>query len=388
MNSKLNKKIKLLRVVTQAEVVPWHLKNFIDRSENDYELFITGNGVSRFKDDYPYVTFVDNQILRKTSIYFDIISLVKLIILCTKIRPKIIHSIMPKAGLLSSIAGFITFVPIRIHTFTGQVWATKIGISRKFYKFIDKMVFNMTTVCLTDSPSQSEFLAKNGFLEYGNPIQYLGKGSLSGVNLDKFDISIVNQKNILRSELGIGENDFVYVFLARKSIIKGIKELFESFDKIAYLPNVRLLFIGPDESEGQLDALLIKFANITDKIISLDIVKDHQRYLAISDVLCLPSSSEGFGSIVIEAAALGVPSIGFDIVGLLDSIEHNYSGILVPFKNVDKFAEAMISLYNNTEKLKIMKSNSRKRVLKYFSADAVYSFQNKFYKTLINKNIE
>ena len=385
MYNKQNKKIKLLRVVTQSEVVPWHLKNFIDRSGKDYELFITGNGVSRFKFDYPYVTFVDNQILRKTSIYFDIISLIKLIVLCVKIRPKIIHSIMPKAGLLASIAGFITFAPIRIHTFTGQVWATKTGASREFYKFIDKVIFNLTTVCLTDSPSQSDFLAKNGFLVHGDPIQYLGKGSLSGVDLDKFDISIVNQKKKIRNDLGIGENDFVYVFLARKSITKGIKELIESFDKIAYLPNVKLLFIGPDESEGQLDSLLVKFANITDKIISFDIVKDHQRYLAISDVLCLPSSSEGFGSIVIEAAALGVPSIGFDIFGLSDSIEHNYSGILVPFKNVDKFAEAMISLYNDTGKLEKMKVYTRERVVKYFSADSVYYFQKQFYETLINK---
>ena len=175
------------------------------------------------------------------------------------------------------------------------------------------------------------------------------------------------------------------MFLARKSITKGIKELIESFDKIAYLPNVKLLFIGPDESEGQLDSLLVKFANITDKIISFDIVKDHQRYLAISDVLCLPSSSEGFGSIVIEAAALGVPSIGFDIFGLSDSIEHNYSGILVPFKNVDKFAEAMISLYNDTGKLEKMKVYTRERVVKYFSADSVYYFQKQFYETLINK---
>ena len=383
MSAKFNKKIRLLRVVTQAEVVPWHLKNFIDRSEHDYELFITGNGVSRFKDDYPYVTFIDNKILRKTSVYYDIKALVKLTITCIKIKPKIIHSIMPKAGLLASIAGLISFVPIRVHTFTGQVWTTKNGVSRDFYRFIDKLVFKLTTVCLTDSPSQSNYLAKNGFLVDDRPIKYLGKGSLSGVNLDKFDLSIVKGRNILRLQLGIEENDFVYVFLARKSITKGIKELIESFAKVAFLPNVKLLFIGPDESNGYLAELLLKHETIANKIISLDIVKDHENYLAVSDILCLPSSSEGFGSIVIEAAALGIPSIGFDIVGLADSIEHDYSGILVPFKDVDKFSEAMINLYQDKERLEKLKFNARKRVLKYFSADAVYSFQSKFYKTLL-----
>lgn len=380
---KPNQKIKLLRVVTQAEVVPWHLKNFIDRSENDYELFITGNGVSRFKDDYPYVTFIDNEILRKTSVYYDIKALIKLTITCIRIKPEIIHSIMPKAGFLASIAGCLTFVPIRVHTFTGQVWATKNGISRSFYKFMDRLVFKLTTICLTDSPSQSNYLAENGFLVDGKPIQYLGKGSLSGVNLNKFDLNIVNKRNALRTELGIGENDFVYVFLARKSIVKGIKELIESFAKVTFLPNVKLLFIGPDESNGLLEELLLKHSDIEEKIVSLDIVQNHEKYLAISDVLCLPSSSEGFGSIVIEAAALGVPSIGFDIVGLSDSIENGFSGILVPFKDVDKFSEAMIGLYKDADKLKKMKINARERVLKFFSADAVYDFQKQFYESLL-----
>jgi glycosyltransferase involved in cell wall biosynthesis len=87
--------------------------------------------------------------------------------------------------------------------------------------------------------------------------------------LDRFDLSIVKERNILRLQLGIGENDFVFIFLARKTIIKGIKELIESFAKVAFLPNIKLLFIGPDESNGYLAELLLKHENILNKIISL-----------------------------------------------------------------------------------------------------------------------
>lgn len=385
MKVNVAEKIKLFRIVTQAEVVPWHLKNFIDRSESDYQLFVIGDNVTKFKNDYPFVTFIDVKILRKTSLFYDFKALFNLIILCIKIRPHIIHSIMPKAGLLASLGGALSFVPIRIHTFTGQVWATKKGGARKFYKLMDKLILKLNTACLTDSPSQSDFLADNGFVKNGSPIKYLGKGSLSGVNLDIFDVNIVKERNVLRGELGISESDFVYVFLARKSIVKGIRELIESFANVAYLPNVKLLFIGPDESDGVLDLLLAQNQNILDRIVSLDIVKNHEKYLAISDVLCLPSSSEGFGTIVVEAAALGIPSIGFDIVGLSDSIENGYSGILVPFKDTNKFSEAMIDLYKNKEHLTELKINARKRVAKYFSADVIYSFQNDFYKLLLKK---
>lgn len=383
MKSKIDRKIKLLRVITQSEVVPWHLKNFIERSENDYDLFIVGENVSKYKVDYPYVIFIDCVICRKASLYSDFKALIHLIIICIKVRPQIVHSIMPKAGFLTSIAALVTFIPIRIHTFTGQVWSTRIGFSRFFYKLMDRLVLKLTTRCLTDSPSQSLFLARNGFLEKGKPIECLGKGSLSGVDLGRFNVDIVNNSYFLKKELGIAQDDFVYIFLARKTIVKGIKELFESFSKITFLPNIKLLFIGPDESEGYLDELYIKYANICDKIISIDMVNRHEEYLAISDVLCLPSSSEGFGSIVIEAAALGVPTIGFEIVGLVDSIENNSTGILIPFKDVDKFADAMISLYKDRVKLREMKFNSKERAIKYFSAEVLYSLQNQFYKTLL-----
>lgn len=376
-------KIKLLRVVTQAEVIPWHLKNFIDRSKDDFDLYVVGYGVSRYSENYIYVTFIDCEIERKTSLFKDFKALLNLILICYKIKPQIMHSIMPKAGLLSAIAGFITFTPIRIHTFTGQVWSTKTGISKYILKFIDKFILILNTDCLTDSPSQSMYLKDNGFLSKGRLIKYLGKGSLSGVDLNRFNIEIVKNRNVLRKKLGVNENDFVFIFLARKSVVKGIIELFESFSIVANIPNVKLLFIGPDESNGVLKDLYVKHNNILNKIISLDIVKNHEEYLAISDVLCLPSSSEGFGSIVIEAAALGVPSIGFDIVGLSDSIEQNFSGVLVPFKDVGRFSEAMIQLYQDTEKLETFKINARERVIQYFSADAVYSFQSQFYRSLL-----
>ena len=71
MEDKLNRKIKLLRVVTQSEVVPWHLKNFIERSEKDYDLYIVGDEVTRFNKDYPSAKFINVKILRKTSIFYD-----------------------------------------------------------------------------------------------------------------------------------------------------------------------------------------------------------------------------------------------------------------------------------------------------------------------------
>ncbi len=97
---------------------------------------------------------------------------------------------MPKAGLLSAFAGLIGFVPKRVHTFTEQVWLDKTGFSRKFYIFVDKLIVLLCSKCLTDSPSQSKLLAENGVTDKGKPLAYLGQGSLSGVDLSKFNLDL------------------------------------------------------------------------------------------------------------------------------------------------------------------------------------------------------
>lgn len=386
---KNGKRIKILRVITQAEVVVWHLKNFIDRSNDDYDLYIAGNNVSVYSEQYPDVNFIDVKILRKISFVQDIRAFMHIVRLCMKLKPQIVHSIMPKAGLIASLASFVTFVPVRMHTFTGQVWSGSKGYKKFFYILIDKFIVLISTACLTDSPSQSAFLASHGIVKNGEPLKCAGKGSLSGVDLSRFDIKLVDEiRDSFRESLGIGKNDFVYIFLARKSITKGIKELFEAFSQIADIPNVKLLFIGPDESDGYLDHLYAQYDHLISKVISLDKVSAHEKYLAISDVLCLPSSSEGFGSIVIEAAAMGVPAVGFDIVGLVDSIADGYSGLLVELLNVGEFSKAMRYLHDNSEKLAEMRINARTRILDSFSADVIYGFQKQFYmKLLLEKNL-
>lgn len=381
----MNKKIKLLRVVTQAEVVPWHLKNFIVRAFEDYDLYITGNGVSKYKDDYPYVRFIDNDIHRKISFFYDLKALFKLIKTCREIKPQIIHSIMPKSGLIAAIAGKIVSVPVRIHTYTGQVWSTKTGVSRKILSLIDKVALVLNTACLTDSPSQSAFLEENGFSKNNKPIPFLNKGSLTGVDLKLYDANLVNNRKELRKKLGIEEGDFVFGFFARKSISKGIEFLLESFANIAEEKNFKLLMVGVDESNGRLAELLKKFNNIEKQIINLDQAPKHEEYLSIIDVLCSPSSSEGFGSIVIEAAAMGIPTVGFKVLGLIDSVVDNHSGLLVPYGDVPKYSEAMRLLFDEKLEFSLMRDYAKERIIKHFSADVMYACQNEFYKKLLIK---
>jgi glycosyltransferase involved in cell wall biosynthesis len=378
-------KLKVVRVVTASYVVPWHLANTLRRMPGDFEVTVVGQGVSSNKDAYPAIKWVDIDLDRKISVIADLNSLWSLCRFFIIHKPDIVHSIMPKAGLLSALAGFICRVPIRIHTFTGQIWVNKNPAARFFLYVLDRSINALNTVCLTDSPTQSRFLHQHNISNHGEPLPVLGKGSLSGVEISRFDYpGQIARSEQLRAELGIRKQDFVFAFVARKSCDKGAIDMVMAFSRVVNShPEARLLFVGPDESGGELLALKITTPALFKNVIDIGRVHNHELYLSISNVLCLPSYREGFGSIVIDAGAAGVPTIGSNIVGLIDSIEDGKTGILFPAGDMDKLVQAMLSMMENQQYCKEMGVAARRRVETYFMADKMYASLKDFYLSLL-----
>jgi glycosyltransferase involved in cell wall biosynthesis len=255
------------------------------------------------------------------------------------------------------------------------VWATKQSRWRLVLYAFDKFVTTLNTLCLTDSPSQSQFLYEHGITKHGQALPVLGNGSLSGVDLTRFDISTMEKAaTALREELGITEQQFVFAFIARKTRDKGALDVLNAFAQVAKdYPRSLLLFVGPDETKGQLAQLMTETPELFQQVLSIGQVDNHELYLSITDVLCLPSYREGFGTVVIDAAALNVPTIGSNIVGLVDSIADKETGILFPAGDIEQLTAAIQSFLANPSQVKTMGLAARQRVERYFSADKLYA---------------
>lgn len=373
-------KLRIVRVVTASYVVPWHLNNTLIRMPADFEVCVVGQDVSKNKDCYPNVKFVDIDINRKTSLISDGLALIALCRFFFSYKPDIVHSIMPKAGLLTALAGFICKVPVRIHTFTGQTWVARAGLSRYFYYMLDWLINTLNTVCLTDSPSQSVFLQEHKISHSGQPLPVLSKGSLSGVDVERFNLSgLAGAANQLRANLGLGKEHFVFAFIARKTRAKGAIDILQAFSLVsAAFKDVRLLFVGPDE-EGEIERLRKTNPELFVNVIDVGHVSNHEVYLAITDVLCLPSYREGFGSIVIDAAAMGVPTIGSRIPGLTDSILDQQTGALFQVGDVDELVRLMRVFVEDPKMRQTMGVAARARVDEFFTADRLYAALREFY---------
>jgi glycosyltransferase involved in cell wall biosynthesis len=372
-------KIKVVRLVTSNYCVKTHLHNVLKRVPNNIELFVIGDEVSIFTNKYKRVKFIDLPIKRNFNLYYDFLVFFKLIFLYFTIKPEICHSIMTKAGLLNCLVCKILNIK-SVHTFTGQIWKTEKGIKRYLLKLNDMLIAKFSTKCLSDSYSQSTFLFDNNIKKNKNKIDVLGNGSISGVDLKVFSPDVkLKYKSIMRKELFIPDDAFVISFIARKSTEKGAIDILEIFQKVLMKKKVFLLFAGPDESNGLVAKFLNSNPHLNKYIIVLDFINDHFKYISVSDLNCLPSHREGFGSIVIDSSAMGVPSLGYNIPGLIDSIENNFSGILFKEGNINCFAEKIVYLANNRDELLKLSTQSYKYCKQNFDADLINDLKYNYY---------
>ena len=318
---------------------------------------------------------------RNINLFADLRALLKLILIFYKNGFFLVHSVSPKAGLLTSIAAWIVRIPNRLHTFTGQVWMTKKGVNRHFLKLIDKIIIMLNTLILVDSFSQQNFLISEGILSEGVSI-VLGKGSISGVDINRFKPSIMHRE-IIRKELNIKEDSLIFLFLGRLKKEKGIFELVEAFKRVSEQHHdVMLLIVGPDEEQLK-HKLISRLEERMNFVRFVDFTKMPEKYIAASDIFVLPSYREGFGSVIIEAASCGLPSIGSNIYGLSDAILEGETGLLSPARSSKLLEKAMLKLANNDKLRNEMGLNARKRAISYFSQEGITLKILQLYKRLI-----
>ena len=309
--------------------------------------------------------FYSIEIKRGISIVKDFKALIKLYKRFRAEKYASVHSVTPKAGLLTAIAGWLAGVPVRIHIFTGQVWANKTGLGRWILKNLDKLIAKLDTNILTDSEGQRQYLIRNGVVS-DNKSRVLGKGSISGVDLARFSPS-EQVRNGIRTELNISDDKTVFIFLGRLNHDKGLYDLLPAFDTLARERNdVYLLLVGDDEEN--VAAHFSDYHNIIPgkNFCYYGLTNEPQKLLQAGDVFVLPTLREGFGTSVIEAAAMAIPAICSDAYGVIDAMLDNVTGLRCRMSDPDSLREAMAAFADHPEWILTMGKNARQRVIEDF----------------------
>lgn len=376
-------KNKICFVVSSPGSAISFLKDQMIALNKDYSLYLVAN----FNDMSMVNMLTANEfhsigICRPISVINDIKALWKLYHYFRKEHFNAVHSVTPKAGLLTALAAFLAHVPIRIHIFTGQVWATKHGFSRTLLKYMDKLIVLLDNHILVDGESQRQFLIQNHVIS-AKKSEVLGKGSICGVNTNLFK-PIPEIRISERKKMAISDDIVVYVFMGRLNHDKGIEELILAFNRLSEeYSNIKLLLLGNEEN-NYISKLKAKGVNTDNRdIIYYGHTSIPAQTTQAGDIFCLPTYREGFGSSVIEASCLGLPVICSNAYGVMDAMVDGETGLRCKVGDVESLYQCMKKLYEDKPLRILLGEHGHERVIKHFSSEVITQHWIDYYHSLL-----
>lgn len=310
-----------------------------------------------------------------------------------QLKPDIVHTHTPKAGLLGMLAARICRVPVRLHTVAGLPLIEASGSKRTILEAAERLTYACAHVVYSNSEGLKRFISETFGLS-DEKLKIIGKGSSNGIDTAFFDRSpeIESVAGSIREKFRIGNGDFVFAFAGRIVNDKGITELVKAFQTISkeFSKNrLLLLLIGDFEEEHDpLPDEVVKYLTNDSRVILAGFQKDVRPWIVAADVFVFPSYREGFPNVVMQASLLQVPCIVSDINGCNEIISHGSTGIVVPAKNVDALAAAMRTLLTDEVLRKQYALAAQAFVAENFRREYIWEELRKEYEGMLNKNLE
>lgn len=369
----------LLFIVSEPSTAETFLAPHFVPLNSRYEVFVAARWKSGRSGGTPlHAHVVSVPLTRKPRLWHDMWALLALTRVIRKLDPWAVHSVTPKAGLLGMTAARMQRVPVRVHWFTGQVWATRTGLVRRTLRSMDRLISRNATNVLVDSPAQRSFLEAEGVLPAGHAV-VLGAGSICGVDTQRFRPDPV-QAARTRDELGYEPDAKVVLFLGRVCREKGVPDLIDAWALLPTSCKAELLIVGAVEDEVGDQLRLMSAANPRISIVGP--TSTPERYIQAADVLCLPSKREGFGMTVIEAAACGIPSVVSDIYGLKDAVIPGITGMTYRTGDVEGMANTLEYILMNDSERRRLGRTAQARVQQLFRQETITAELLDYYESI------
>ena len=382
----MNSKPKIIRACTVPMSVIF-VTGMLSELKKQYEVVLLsspGHELDDAEEKYG-VQGIRVPMERHISFGHDFISLCRLVYVFVREKPAMVHSMTPKAGLLCMMAAWLARVPVRVHTFTGLVFPTATGLKRKILMLTDRLTCACATHVIPEGEGVKNDLLGNGITK--KPMKVLGYGNVRGIDMVRYD----RRHEVMALAQEIRKDDvFTFVFVGRIVRDKGINELCQAMALLSGIAPVRLLLVGPYEDD--LDPISQPSKDIIENNSSVEYLgsKYGDELLACyaaADCFVFPSYREGFPNTVIEAGAMGLPSIVTDINGSREIVVQGENGVIIPPRDADALYQAMLDMIRYKAVRERMAANARKMILSRYEQGFVRKCLMDYYDEIFNQHV-
>jgi glycosyltransferase involved in cell wall biosynthesis len=381
--------IKLLRISTETYSLNILLKGQLN--------YMTKQGIEVFMASSPdeNVSYLEEQqnakffplpLSRELTPIKDLIALYHTIRLIIKLKPQIVHTHSPKAGIVGMLAAFLCGVPVKVHTVAGLPLMEATGSKRKLLNLVESLTYWCADWVLPNSNELKNFIIDKKLTSNVSKVRVIGNGSSNGIDLKYFSVSpeMKLAAEEFKKKHAISTESVILTFMGRLANYKGVNELVEAFLQLQKKhDNLILLLVGGIEELNPLkDSTKLQLTN-NKSIIAVGHQKDVRKFLAVSDIFVFPSYREGFPQALMQASAMSLPSVATNINGCNEIIQDGISGILIQPKNIEDITTACSKLIEDKNVRKTMGQSAYVHVAHNFEQSNLWKNIFQFYRSSI-----
>lgn len=378
---------KLIRVTTADISLDGLIKGQLRFLSQYYEVIgvSSDTGLLQSVAEREGIRTIEVPMHREISIKADINCLGRLVKLFRREKPFIVHANTPKGSLLALIAAKIAGVPNRLYTVTGLRYQGATGIFRFILMSMERISCLFATRVIPEGMGVKKALVADHITS--KPLEVILNGNINGIDTSYFepDACRINRKS-MRDSLNLSDDDFVFIFIGRIVRDKGMNELADAMRRLkGNYSQCKLILVGPFESElDPLDADNETFYKTDDCVRYVGFQEDVRPYLLAADALVFPSYREGFPNVVMQAGAMGLPSIVTDINGCNEIIIDDENGRIIPPRNIDALYNMMKRFMDDTDDVAYMAAKARDMIKDRYEQRDVWNALLDTYRQLEN----
>lgn len=370
--------IRLLHVMTVSESFRLLEGQTRFMVENGIEVFVAGSpgpAALHFACNEP-AAVASIEMTRTVTPIRDLIVVIRLCVLISRIRPDIVHAHTPKAGLLGMLASWLCRVPVRIYHLRGLPLETAVGWKRLLFKFTERVSCRLAHRVFCVSNGLRDVALREHLTDSNRIVVFFGGSGngVDGVGAFAPSAALDVAGDSLRAKHRIPASATVIGFVGRLVRDKGIADLAAAWrflrDKH---PLAHLLLAGPLESKDALPEDLVDSLRADPRVHFTGLLMDARPVFVASDVIVHPSHREGFPNVPLEAAALERPVITTDASGCRESVLHGVTGLMVPVADTTALTSALERYLDDASLRERHGRAGRLRVLADFSQQRIWS---------------